>query len=321
MSWRVFGYHRMFALTGDAGYLLASLACARHTLSQRDDRTGAELWTGRRARAWSSEGFAERGRALFAVHTGIITHYLLEFARLAEGHERVREEAGTDWEAVRDDALEALAEHDEQWRDGPEDEAGHYVGKDQEDACEGAPLPGNRLAAMGLAHWSAAQLTGDAAHRHRAIALAAYIRNRMAPTPDGCLYWNYWLPAEPVSEKAARAELQGEDLSHAGLTLALPLTLCLAGETVPEDDMRRIARGFLRGAARLGGGVLTSRITGRYDAPASHVGAPAHFWLRLARWEPEIGEAVVASHTRYPLSRGPLAQANLIAYAEGAFTG
>lgn len=321
MSWLVFGLHRLFTLTGDARYLRASLRCARRTLAQRDDRIGAELWTGRRVTAWSSAGYADRGRALFAVHTGLITHYLLEFARLSEQHDRIREEAGGDWAAVRDGALEALAEHDEQWRDGPEDEAGHYIGKDQEEVCEGKPLPGNRLAAMGLAHWSAALLTGEPAHRHRAIAIARYIRNRMAPTPDDCLYWAYWLPEQPVDGNVERAEIKGEDLSHAGLTLYLPLTLCEAGEGISEDDMRRIARGFVRGAARLGGGVMTSNMTGATHAPVSHVGSPAHFWLRLTRWEPLVGELVAACHTRYGVRTGPLAQANLVAYAEGAWSG
>jgi hypothetical protein len=301
LSYRMWSLNEMYRATGERKYLEANLRCIRATMAARDDKTGAELWTGAVAPAWSSGKYAQRGRAVFAVHTGIIVYPILDWALLAAGEGEWADER----EAIVREALESIAFHDRQWREGPEDGAGHYVGVDQEDILEGKPLPGNRLSAMGLAHWAAYKLTEDEAQRARAVALGNYIRNRLTGAPDGAYYWGYWLEEEPVTAPASREDVKGEDTSHAGLTLAFPLLLGMEGVVFDAEDMRRFGHTVTKGFARLGDGVIMGDITGSPASNPGYVGQPA-FWLPLARWHGPVREAIWPSYLNYRATPNPL---------------
>ena len=316
LSNRMRSLNDMYRSTDDSKYLEADLQCIREVLRVRDDRIGKKLWTGKVVPAWGSDKYADRGRAVFAVHTGIVAAAILEFLILVRSDEDL--DLGGETEDILRDVEEALKVHDPQWRDGPGDGEGHYIGMDQERVCDGKPLPGNRLSAMGWAIWLSWTATGDETHRNRAIALGRYMKGRLTPSPDGAYYWPYWLPVERVTREGSRESIRGEDTSHAGLTLQLPLTLGFEGEVFRREDLERFARTVTRGFGRLGGGILFSSITGQSDLNPLHYIGAASRWLALAEVDPGVGEPIIQYYQRYKPLPNPWELSQLILYAHRA---
>jgi hypothetical protein len=313
-SYRMISLNDMYHATHDAKYLAANLRCIRAVLAVTDDKIGKKLWNGRVVAAWGCDIYAERGRALHAVHTGIITAPMFEFALLAKSDAAFMQTAGADVEEVLNGATAALAEHDRQWRDGPEEGAGHYVGLDQENSLEGKPLPGNRLSAMGWALWASWKVSGNTAHRDRALALGRYIKHRLVPSPDGAYYWSYSLPAEPVTESKPREAIAGEDSSHGGLTMALPLALAEDGQVFTADDLKRVGLMIMNGFGRLGGGILFGNVTGNPKIDPKLVCNPSH-WLPFTKAEPKAKDCIIAFYLNYKPTPSAYELAQLLRYA------
>lgn len=311
LSYRMMSLNDMYQVTGHVKYLEANLKCIRAVLAVTDDKLGKPLWTGKTVPAWGSDKYADRGRAVFAVHTGIITAPMFEFLLLARENAAFRDTLGDEFQVILDAATAALAVHDRQWRDGPGDGEGHYIGLDQEEVCENKPLPGNRLSAMGLALWPSWKVSGNTTHRDRALALGRYIKDRLTPSPDGGYYWPYWLPEGPVTEPAPRESVAGEDTSHAGLTLALPLVLAADGQVFTNADLKRFAATVTHGFGRLGNGILLSRITGTTELAPSYVGGPAK-WLLLEEVDPAVREPIRAFYLNYKPTPAPLELSRLM---------
>jgi len=311
LSYRMISLNGMYRATRDVKYLEANLRCIRAVIAATDDKRGKPLWTGRVVPAWGCDKYAERGRAVFAVHTGIIAAPIFDFLSLVKEQVPLRESLGPETDAIRDAARLALAVHDRQWRDGPGAEEGHYIGMEQEDVLENKPLPGNRVSAMGWALWLSSKLDGEPVHRARALALGHYIKNRFTPAPDGAYYWPYWLPELPVTEPAPRSSVPGEDTSHAGFTIALPLALGLDGQVFTAEDMTRLANTVLLGFAHRNDGILYGRITGTPELGPDYVALPSR-WLPLARFEPAVRSRILDFYLKYQGKPGPLDIADLL---------
>ncbi len=314
LSYRMISLNEMFRATGDRKYLDANLQCIRAVLAATDDKIGKKLWNERVVKAWGSEKYAERGRALFAVHTGIITAPILDFLLLAKGIPELKEQLGPEYQQILDGAKAALAEHDRQWRDGPEDGVGHYIGMDQENSLENKPLPGNRLSAMGWALWISWKVSGDTTHRDHARAIGLYMKHRLTIGTDGAYYWPYALPAAPVTVSKAREDIKGEDSSHGGLTMEVMLTLANDNVVFTTDDMKRFAKTALNGYARRTDGILMTSINGMgaYD-PGSHIGIASR-WLPLSTYEPQLRDRILTYYLNYRPTPSPLDLALLLRF-------
>ena len=83
LSYRLMSLNDMFRATRDPKYLRANLRCIQAILAATDSGLGKALWNGRVVAAWGCDIYAERGRALFAVHTGITVAPMMEFLQLA----------------------------------------------------------------------------------------------------------------------------------------------------------------------------------------------------------------------------------------------
>lgn len=295
----------MFLATKEKEYLEANRELIRAVMAARDDRIGKQLWTGETAKAWGSDKYSKKGRCIFTVHTGVILTPILEFLRLARDSSDLKPSMGAEWDSLLTDSLEALAHHNKGYREGPAKGEGHYFGTDGEIAEDGKHLPANWQSAMGQAHWHAWRLTGDEAQKQRALALGAHIKNRLVKAPDGAYYWQYWMPEQPVTESTPREEVQGEDSSHAALTLSLPILLAEEGELFTPEDMERFGKTVLFGMGRLGKGVLFGDITGNPKSSPDYVSLPAR-WLNLARWTPEVKTRIVDFYLKHGSSHmGP----------------
>lgn len=314
LSKHLHSLNMMYSATGDVKYLEANRMCIRAVLGATDVKRGKKLWTGRTSAAWGCEKYAkERGRAIFPVHTGIITAPMFQFLVYAKEHDAYRGQLGEEYGVILRGALRALAEHDRQWRDGPGPDEGHYVGMDQEPQLDERPLPGNRLSAMGWALYYAWKASGDTAHRARALAVGRYMKHRLTPTPEGAYFWPYRLPDDPVGGLAPRTSVSGEDTSHAGLSLRLMLELGRDGLVFAEKDMRRLANTVTQGFGRLGNGVLFGNITGTPESRPRYVNWTAR-WLALAPWNPAVRPPILQFYLKHEPNPGPQDLASLIRY-------
>lgn len=287
----------MARLTGERGYLDAAYRVVESMCALRDDRIGTTLWNGRIVRAWSSDLYAQRGQAVFAVHTGFIVAAILDFVQAADAASGIWEGRDEERSRIIEEMTQALAVHHHQWRDGPGADEGYYEGRDQEDQCEGKPLPANRLSVMGVALWRAYELTGSAVHRSRAEALGRYIKNRLYVGLDGAYYWPYWLEEHPPGPAPVhRSHVYGEDIGHGGLTLYLPQVLAAAGVVFDRTDMERFAKTVVEGFARRQDGMLYGVITGD---PRKELRITPCRWLALTEFDPEVARRIVPFYTRY----------------------
>jgi hypothetical protein len=323
LAYMMMALNDMYRVTREMRYLDANLRLISAILEATDEKRGKELWTGRVVAAWGCDKYAQRGRAVFAVHTGIITAPMFEFLILAKENDAYREAHGADFARIAAGATSALAVHDRQWRDGPAEGEGHYIGLDQEDVCENKPLPGNRLAAMGWALWVSWKWQEEAVHRDRARAIGLYMRNRLSLSPEGAYFWPYWLDEEVVDPAVPFEIGKGEDSSHAGLTLALPALLLAEGEVYTPEDAARFLRTGVLGFARRTDGILFAQITGGTNLAPSYIGF-ASKWLCLADLPglPEeakpladqLRQNIVAFYLNYKPTPAPLELAQLLRY-------
>ncbi len=311
LSYRMMSLNDLYRVTGDVKYLRANLRCIQAVLAVTDDKIGKQLFTGRIVAAWGCDKYAKRGRAVFAVHTGIITAPMFEFLLLVRDNVGFKAEIDDVFQTILKGAADALAVHDRQWRDGPEKGAGHYIGMDQEDDLENKPLPGNRLSAMGWALWRSWQISANTMHRDRALAIGRYIKNRLYKSPDGAYYWAYSLTVDPVKEKRARENVSGEDSSHAGLTMALPLALARDGKIFNRHDLRRVGKMVVNGIARLGGGILIGSVTGDPKANPGYVGHAVN-WLSFAEAESGVRDTILPFYLNYKSYPDPYELARLL---------
>ncbi len=312
-SYRMMSLNQMYRATNQPKYLRANFKAIRSILRARDDMKNIQLWNGTIAPAWGSDKYAERGRAIFAVHTGMITYPMFDFLLLIKDKPRAREKLGKGYTKILNLAQESLAFHDPQWRNGPEEGEGHYIGLNQEKAINGKPLPGNRLSAMGRALWFSWKVSGNEKHKARALAIGRYIKNRLTPAPDGAYYWPYWLPIKPVESTASKESINGEDVSHGSLTMALPILLASEGEVFTKQDMLRLGKTVTQRFARLDNGILFGNVTGNPKSNPSLVQIPAR-WLRLTPFVPEVYKRISEFYLKYQPAPGPLDLALLLKY-------
>ena len=105
---------------------------------------------------------------------------------------------------------------------------------------------------------------------------------------------------DPVTEERARENVSGEDSSHAGLTMALPLALARDGQVFTPDDLKRVGKMVVNGIARLGGGMLIGSVTGDPKANPGYVGHAVN-WLSFAEAEPGVRDAILPFYLNYKL--------------------
>ncbi|HEX73204.1 MAG TPA: hypothetical protein ENN65_07810, partial [Candidatus Hydrogenedentes bacterium] len=98
LAYYMISLNEMRRATGDRKYLDANLRCARAVMAATDDKRGKALWTGRVVPAWGCDKYAQRGRAVFAVHTGIIAAPILEFLLLAKEDAAFLAELGAEYD-------------------------------------------------------------------------------------------------------------------------------------------------------------------------------------------------------------------------------
>jgi hypothetical protein len=315
-SYWMHSLNQMYRVTGEKKYLDAMLRCTRKCLAYRDDRREPPivLWNKTKSKAWASTKYDKRGPVAHAVHTGMITFPMFEFLYLARGNEAFLAEMGDEWRQVYEDLTETLSFHDLQWRQGPEEGAGHFVYAPWDDPdWIGKPISGNQQSAMGRALWMSWKAGGNNIHRERARAVCRYVLNRMALSrKDDAYYWGYWLSEQPVDNPMTPGEIErnvfdgGEDISHGSLTASLPVIMGSHGEVLSVTDLERLSRTVVKGFGRREDGILFGCVSGDPSGGyPRNVSKPTR-WLRLTPWNRQVYDRITAFQLRYDPSPSPL---------------
>ena len=71
------------------------------------------------------------------------------------------------------------------------------------------------------------------------------------------------------------------------------------------------------GIARLGNGILISRVTGATDLAPSYIGYATN-WLPLAKVQPEVGQKIIEFYLNHKPAPGPKELARLLLYARAS---
>lgn len=185
----------------------------------------------------------------------------------------------------------------------------------EDDPRERLPQPANALSLMGATLWLSWKVSGNEAHREKALALGRYLKRRLDVRPDGTYFWSYRLPRDPLNGPEKTAGMTSDDTGHGGLVTMLPLLLAEDGEIFTTADIRRLARTALHGFARLDTGMLYPRVDGGTNA-VPPLPSTVAIWLQLSPQAPELYDRI----SRYYIERvprpTPLSLALLIRYAD-----
>lgn len=294
--------------SGDVYYLRENLRCIRAVLDYRDDRRGVELYNGTIAPVWGTSIYSEgNGRRYYTGHSGMITFPMLEFLQLAMGEAELLADLGEEFDEILEAVHETLDYHSRDWNEGPQLEEGHFFNhpdSEHRTQYQNIPQPANLMSAMGRALWTSWRVSGNEAHRDRALELARYIKNRLTLATDGAYYWEYQLPTQPVTQIRDKETIISEDVGHAFLTIAFPILMAHDEAVFDATDMHRIARTVKQGFGRFNDGVLLGEVNGsplRFDTVNEIRGSVLGIfgWARLAPWDEEVYERVVDFYLKY----------------------
>jgi len=141
-----------------------------------------------------------------------------------------------------------------------------------------------------------------------------YIKHRLPIADDGAYYWKYRLDEEPKTQPTTRLKTSaGEDSSHAALSISFPIMLARSGEVFTADDIKRFAKTYENGVARLGGGIVFGDICGNPKSRIDHIGSPAK-WLVLAEDDAAIADRILPYFLNFCPTPTPLDLSALIAF-------
>ncbi|OYN89533.1 hypothetical protein [Parenemella sanctibonifatiensis] len=237
----------------------------------------------------------------FAVHTGQISYPLAAFARLVltnpalSGHQRTAQEFAAA-------AREAVAFHDEEWRESGADR-GDYVWP------VGAPLnfdgtiqPFNQSHGLGQTIAELQRIEPTAEYANKVGRMVRSWRNDRVLLGDAAV-WSYWPTYSEVYRGWARGEVEStytpsygattsaEDLSHAAITIEFLRAAQQAGVEATEGDLASLAATYREFVVR-----DTDHVWGRVDGSAE---ATASQVSQIGRWLPLAAQGSnLESHIR-----------------------
>ncbi len=290
----------MLDATREARYAELFMRLGNAIIAARDDRhERIDVLRERVVKGWGSTKYTQGRHYVWAVHTGMIVAPMAQFASTVRRDERLRTRYAADAERFLAVAAEGVAEHADQYREGPGREEGYLFGLHLE---KHLPLNQQNTVARTWVHLG--DLTGEAGYRERTRALATFLKNRLRLTEDQAYVWAY---APPLDGPGTTFE----DNSHAAINADF-IVLCVErGIVFDREDLARLEKTFLT-RVLLEDGDVSDHLSaaGRRN---KYRYAP-FVWARLARYNPTIRDRILV-HARRQVEAGESSMSQLVGFA------
>lgn len=183
--------------------------------------------------AWSSTGYSKGKRYVWAVHTGVIVAPMARFAAIVRRDPALTKRWGKDADRLLKVAEEAVAAHDDEFREGPRPDEGYvycpYLKKH---------LPLNMQNALAEAWLAIDDANKTPKYRERITRLAQFLKNRLRPMADGSYVWAYWPPLAGTSDSF-------EDISHAAINVDFMVRCFEHNLVFQPEDLARLEKTLL----------------------------------------------------------------------------
>jgi len=269
----------MLDATRDSRYAELAIKLGDWIARSRDDRQGLrDEFRDKVVTAWSSTNYSQGKRYAWAVHTGMIAAPMARFAAVVRGDPALKEKWRNDADRLLKIAEEAVAVHDNDYREGPGADEGYlhslYLKKH---------LPLNMQNALARAWLAIDDATQTPKHRERIARLAQFLKNRLRPMEDGSFVWAYWPPLEGKAESF-------EDISHAAINVDFMVLCYEHGIVFTREDMARLEKTFFERVLLADDRV--SDTVGGGDKFNRHRPAVLR-WGRLGRHFPAVRERLI----------------------------
>jgi len=284
-SYQLSALVEMLDATRDAKYAPLIVKLADWIAKSRDDRQNLrDEFRDKITTAWSSTNYSHGKRYVWAVHTGMIAAPMARFAVIVRKDSKLRENWSKDADRLLSMAREAVAVHDDEYREGPAADEGHlyclFLKKH---------LPLNMQNALARAWLAIDDAQPAPKYREQTKRLAQFLKNRLRPAHDGAYGWAYWPPLDGAADSF-------EDISHASINVDF-MVLCFEhGIVFQRDDLARVKQTLLK------------RVLLADDRVSDTVGGGNKFnkyssavlqWGRLGRHFPEVRECLT-EFSRWP---------------------
>jgi hypothetical protein len=310
-SYLMHSYVLMYRAHRDLYYLDKLIDHADHVLASRDSVRGLREFRGLSLPAWQRMR-PERGDTapfIQIVGTGMIIYPLALFARTVRAIPELRDDAryaakANEYiQAVKD----AVAVHDEEWRDIGDDMGTYVVPRGWPFGVDGVELQFNMHHALGRCIIQLAAMIDEPIYRERAERMARLFKSDLRLDDGGAYVWNYhwtkgrayrgWTAEDQVSIN--RPEFGGnrrpEDIGHGAISIDFAEQAFRHGIVFDEQDMQRFARTYVQNLLTTtdeeqnGGRVTVWRMvdSSRWKGePRDEIFSA--FWQPLAPWDRRI---------------------------------
>ncbi len=266
----------MLNVTRDSKYAEQFVRLGDWVAAARDDRHALrDEVRGGSFPAWSTTGYSEGKRYIWAVHTGTIAAPLARFAAIVRHDPALQSRWQKEADRLLQVAEAAVAVHDAEYRDGPQADEGYvycpYLKK---------PLPLNMQNALAQTWLAIDDANRTAKYSQQVKRLAQFTRNRLRPMEDGSYVWAYWPPLEGTDTSA-------EDISHAAGNLNFMLRCQEHGIVFQREDVARLEKTLLTRVLQTDGRIAdTVNGAGEFN----HYRSAVLRWGRLAKHSPKVRE-------------------------------
>jgi hypothetical protein len=278
-SYQLSALVEMLDATRDPKYADLIVKLSEWIANSRDDRQGwRDAFRDQVVTAWSSTNYSQGKRYVWAVHTGMIVAPMARFAAVVRDDAVLKENWREGADRLLKIAEEAVAVHDDDYREGPGANEGYlhsrYLKKH---------LPLNMQNALARAWLAIDDAAGNSKYRERVTRLARFLKHRLRPMDDGSYVWAYWPPHDGTGDSF-------EDISHAAINVDFMVQCYEHGIVFTREDMQRLEK------------TLSKRVLLADDRVSDTVGGGDKFnkyrpavlrWGRLSRHFPEVRERLI----------------------------
>lgn len=247
-------------------------------------------------------------KMIFAVHTGMITYPIADFARTVLSSPWLRRRYRSVATRYADACEAAVAVHDREWRDNDRGEGWYASARGMPvPYADGTEQPANQFLALGRTAQQLAAVSENRVHAGRARKMARTFRNELTVDPGGAYTWHYWLSwgrvyngwtkADDVSEYrlSYSGARQIEDISHGHLDIDFAVRAFWDHAGFDGLDMVRFARTFTRNIATEtddGTPTVWSNVDGTGSRATLAFELIAAGWMPLATFDRDIFDHV-----------------------------